>query len=517
MDANAFLKSARPAFLAGVSVASIGVILLPLRGMLPAPTVMLLYVPVVAAVARLTDLRVSALAAVVAFFTVDLLFVPPYYRLTVEPVSQWLGLLVFLAVALITGRQTSLLRQREEAAVARQRELELLNRASFRAASEESPQALAAFVVRQLAEVLGVERAALYTTAQPAAPLASAGRAVDADEGELVAWVFRQGKALGLPPGAVPLDQRPITAQADAALPGSPRHAAYVPLQTAEALEGVLVAVPSHPGEVTDAEARLLAALANLSAACLERLRLEDEASHAKAESEAERLKTTLVASVSHELKTPLAAATARVTGLLEGRAASDEGRVRTQLASVARELGRLDASIRDLLDVSRLESASWQQRLEPFDVREILGTVLAREPAELRERVRFVSADAVPEVSVDGPQFARALANVIENAFAYAPDATPVLVTLTPTPAGAVEIVVEDQGPGVPDAEKQHVFEKFFRGSSAAKMPHGSGLGLTIAGEILRMHGGTIRVEDAEPHGARFVIELPAAVEEAE
>ncbi|HEY3317154.1 MAG TPA: ATP-binding protein [Coriobacteriia bacterium] len=516
MDAKTVLAESRRYLLAVAAIVALGVVLLPARGLAPSTTFMLLFVPAVVAVARLTDVRVSAVAAVAAFLTLDFLFVPPYYTFTVSTLAEWVALAVFLGVALTTARQTDRLRQRQEAAVARRRELELLNRASFRAVSEDSPEALAAFVVGQVRDVLDAARAALYTGCG-SSPLLLAGDGppeCEPDESDLVTWVLREGKAIGLPPEAVPLDQRPVAVAAAVAVPGSTARGAYLPLQTTEVLEGVLVAVPSHPGAVTPAEARILAALANLSAACLERLRLEDVASHAKAVTEAERLKSTLVASVSHELKTPLAAATARVTGLLQGRTAADEGRVRTQLAAVVQDLGRLDASIRDLLDVSRLESASWEQRLEPFDVREILGTVLAREPADLRDHVRFEAADIVPEVLVDGAQLARALANLIENAFAYTPPDTPITVTLAETPGGEVEIAVEDRGPGVPDTEKPHVFEKFFRGSSAARAPHGSGLGLTIAAEIVRIHGGTMRVEDAKPQGARFVIVLPAAEE---
>jgi two-component system sensor histidine kinase KdpD len=332
------------------------------------------------------------------------------------------------------------------------------------------------------------------------------------DKGELVAWVRREGKAGGLPPESVPLDQRPISVPADGVRPGTAARGAYLPLHTNRSLEGVLVAVPSHPGGVAGVEARLLAALANLSASCLERQRLERAAADARALREAERLKDTLVSSVSHELKTPLAAATARVTGLLEEGALADPDRARRQLSSVESDLRTLDSSIGDLLDISRLESASWQPRLERLDVRELLGTVLARLPVEQRARVRFELADLVPDVCVDGPQLVRALANVVGNALAYSPVGSPVVVTVVQTREGGVEVAVKDSGPGIADAEKPRVFEKFFRGAASSSAPHGSGLGLTIAAEIVRSHGGAIRLEDARPQGARVVIVLRSA-----
>lgn len=517
MNSKAVLTTVRGYVLSVGAVLAIGLLLLPLRPLLPATAVMLLFVPVIVTISRLTDLRVAAVAAAVAFLTLDFLFVPPYYTFTVQPLSQWIGLLVFLAVALIVGQQTSRLRTRQVASVARQSELELVNRASFRVASEESPEAVAEFIVRQVTDVLGAARAALFTSAAGGAQLlAEAGTAAAApEEPALIGWVLREGKAIGFPPVPVPHDQRPVSVSADEALPGATVRGVYLPLQTAEGLEGVLVAVPSHAGPVNADEARLLAALANLSATCLERQRLEEEASHAEALREADRLKSTLVSSVSHELKTPLAAVNARVTGLLEEGDGCDAARVREELTAVVHDLGRLDSSIRDLLDVSRLESATWESRLERFDVAEILGTVIARLPASQRQRVRSDVADLVPDVCVDFTQLARALTNLIENALAYsAPDA-PVRVVLTKTLAGEVEIAVEDRGQGITDEEKDRVFEKFYRGEAAASEPGGSGLGLTIAREIVRGLGGTIHAEDASPHGARLVVVLPACDEE--
>jgi two-component system sensor histidine kinase KdpD len=420
MNARDSFLAIRDYALAVAAVVAIGIVLLPLRALPPAPTVMLLFVPVIVAVSRITDVRVSVVAAVAAFLVLDLLYTPPYYRLSVEPVAAWLALVVFLAVALIIGQQTVRLRQREETAVARQRELELLNRSSFRAASADSPGALASFVVAQATDILGTLRTALYSAEDGGGRLLAEGGTMSRqpDEAEIVSWVLREGKAVGLPADAVPVDQRPVSVPVDAVRPSTTDRGTYLPLQTADGIEGVLLAVPSHPGPLRGPEARLLAALANLSAASLARQRLDEEASHAQALLEADRLKTTLVSSVSHELKTPLAAATARVTALLEPGAADDAAHVREELAAVARDLGRLDSSIGDLLDVSRLESASWEPRVEPFDVREILGTVVSRLAAPSRDRVRFDVADIVPDVLVDGVQLTRAMTNVIENSY---------------------------------------------------------------------------------------------------
>jgi two-component system sensor histidine kinase KdpD len=258
----------------------------------------------------------------------------------------------------------------------------------------------------------------------------------------------------------------------------------------------------------------LLAAVANLAASSIERQYLEEQASHAEALREADRLKSTLVSSVSHELKTPLAAATARVTGLIEEGDGCDAARVQEELADIAEDLDRLNDSIGDLLDFSRLESDAWEPRFELYDLPDILGTVLARLSTAQRNRLRFELAEDLPELRADFAQLARALSNLVENALLYSPGTSIVIVGARVLDR-ALELWVEDRGPGVPGSEKPYVFEKFYRGGVSTTVPSGTGLGLAITREIVRTHGGTIRVEDADPHGARFVMTIPIETEE--
>lgn len=501
------------------AVALATALFLPFRGVLQTTVFMLLYVPVIIGVARLIGVRASATAAVLAFLALDLLFVPPYYRLTVASLPEWLGLLVFLIVALVSGQQTGQLRTRERAAIRRQEELSLLNRLAFRIASEKSVSAIAEFIVGQVTDVLGAKRAALYArgsgTSTPQC-LAQAGLLQPSSgEAALVGWVLRTSKAVGMPSAeGVPYDQRLVSVEASEAIPGVVADGLFLPLQTSTGLEGVLFAEPAAPTGSSSDDARLLAAVANLAATSLERQRLEGEAAHAEALREADRLKTTLVSSVSHELKTPLAAATARVTGLVDEGDSCDAARVHEELIAVSEDLMRLNDSIGDLLDLSRLESDAWQPRFEAHDLRDILGTVLARLSATQRDRVRFKLAEELPDVRADFAQLARALSNLVENALIYSPAGTMVTVGARPH-RETVELWVIDSGPGVPDAEKPRVFEKFYRGSASASAPSGTGLGLAIAREIVRTHGGTLRVEDAEPHGARFILTIPSTAEE--
>lgn len=493
-------------------------VLIPFRAQLSPVQIMLLYVPVIVAVARATGVRPSALAAVASFAAVDLLFVPPYYVFTVDSPADWLTLVVFLAVALVAGVQAGRVRESEKGAVRQQEETALLFRLSSRLVTRDSTQGTASLIVSEIVSVAGASRSALYGRGEEGRPrlIAEAGApaASPADESALVEWVLRNDKAVALPSlSEVPADLRPAVVPADEAAPGIVADGAFVPLQSPMSLEGVLYARAADGSGFPPSGVRQLLAVANLAAAFLERQRLEGEASHTAALRESDRLKSTLVSSVSHELKTPLAAVTARVTGLIEEGEGCDAARVRSELGMVAEDLGRLESSIRDLLDLSRLESDSWRPRPEAYGIGEILGTVMSRLPAGQQQRVRFDVPDELPEIRVDFSQWARALSNLVENALAYGPADGPVTVGARVLGHEAI-VWVEDGGPGVPDDEKDEVFEKFFRGSAASAVPGGTGLGLAITREIVRTHGGRVWVEDAEPRGARFIVALPLGEE---
>jgi two-component system sensor histidine kinase KdpD len=496
-----------------VSVAAVTAVLLPFRFFLGPSQVMLFYVPLVLWVALTTGPGASATGAIAAALAIDLLFVPPHYSLSVSSPGDWLTLALFLGVTLVAGVQAGRLRERERAALQRQREIALLNRLSSRLVSEDSVDAMASFIVREVVSVLRAERAALYlsTPEGSADPLAQAGAPEPGrSERDFADWVVRNDKAIALPAFEdTPYDLRPVTVGADEALPGVAADGVFVPLQAPEGLEGVLYSRPLEGIGPHAGGTRQLLAVANLAAVFLEHRRLEETAASAAATRESDRLKSTLVSSVSHELKTPLAAVTARVTGLLDEGETADPARVRSELVAVTEDLGRLDSSIRDLLDVSRLESDAWRPRPDLYDLGEVLGTVAARLPVGQRDRVVFDVPSDLPQVEVDFNQWARAISNLVENALAYTPASAPVTVGAK-VAAGEVLLWVEDSGSGVPDEEKAQVFEKFYRGSVSGLSPAGTGLGLAIVREIVRSHGGHVWVEDAKTFGARFVMSLP-------
>jgi two-component system, OmpR family, sensor histidine kinase KdpD len=245
--------------------------------------------------------------------------------------------------------------------------------------------------------------------------------------------------------------------------------------------------------------------------------RLQAAATQAEALREADRLKSSLLSSVSHELKTPLAALTATVSNLLEKDVAWDEQNVRDELQAILADVRRLTNSINALLDLSRLEAHTWEPQRDEYDLSDIVAESLDTLTPAQRQRVTVALPDDLPPLDVDHAQWVRVVTNLVENAVLYSGADARVRVEARVDGSGTTTLCVEDDGPGIAPGELEAVFDKFFRGSAAhADAPSGTGLGLAIAREIVRAHGGTIAAQPVTPHGARFVVTLPAHTEPA-
>ena len=455
----------------------------------------LLYLLIVVLVAGASGTGPAVLAAMLGFLAWNFFFLPPYHTFVIGDPKDWLSLVVFLAVGIVMGIQTGRMRDREARAVAREKETAVLNRLTSGLVSEASTEMMATSVLGEIVDVLRASAATLFvaeggalTTFCETPPC----EVPDPDVAAAAAWVFAHDSALG---------------QVDAESAGG----VYLPLRGASGVTGVLGVGMRTDGRAYDAdEARLLASLANVIAAFLERQRLQAAASAAEASREADLLKSSLLSSVSHELKTPLAALTATVSNLLENDIPWNEKSVRDELRSIVSDVTRLNNSIGALLDLSRLEAHAWEPRREPYELADIIAASLDALPAHERGRITVSLPDELPPIDVDFVQWARVLQNLLENAVVYARGVAPIRVGARRSDDG-IEMWVEDEGPGIPGDEHEAVFEKFFRGSQTdTRAPSGTGLGLAIAREIVLAHGGGIHIENVAPHGARFVISLP-------
>jgi len=479
------------------------------RGILGKDVVALLFVPIIIATAGLTGRRGWWFTPVLSFLSLDYFFTPPIYSLHVADPHDWLLLGIFLVVGLVSSLEVGRLHERTREATGRQHDLLVLNRLSRNLVSEASAEEMASLI--GLAVRDSAERILLMVSASGTQEDLRPVDGVPSDvEMDVARWVFTNGRAVGLPTASSvePADEPwPISTRWPAGLSG-PCRGLYLPLQSSVGRpQGVLLFdTPPSPPPTGD-QVRLFVSMANLAAAFLERAQLQAKETALASLEEADRLKSSFISAVSHDIKTPLAAAKARVTGLLEDDIQCDDRLQRQELTAVATNLDRLDITIGDLMDLSRLESDAWRPRPEPHEVGEILSTMLSHLPQGSRERVSVRLPGTASPVTVDFKQLERALRNLVENALTYSDG--DVVVTVEMEPA-EMTVTVEDRGPGIPLAEREHVFEPFFRGSTGRGAASGTGLGLAITREIVHAHDGGIRIEDGEPWGTRFVISLP-------
>lgn len=479
----------------------------------------LLYLPIIVLVASTSGARPALVAALLAFLAWNFFFLPPYHTLAVTDPKDWLSLFVFLLVGIAMGLQTGRMRWRESEAIAREQEAKSLNRFSSHLVSQTTTAGMAEMLLSEVSKATDAAATALFLPDESGTLLCSRSLPVPPEELDpavsgLALWVYEQAKAIGLPTirshTGTPPEGWPVSVKHADTPFGESRLDIVLPLQTASRMEGVLYVGPKRNGaEYTIHDARLLVSIANQAASFLDRRRLQHIATQAEALREADVLKSAFVSSVSHELKTPLASVTATVTSLLEGDVEWDSATLRRELGAVSEDLGRLNDSIGSLFDLARLEANAWLPQRDWYELGEILSTAVSRVPQKQRARISFDLPDYLPLIRVDFAQWARALQNLLENALAYSGSDQTVCVGAS-ADWNEVRIWVEDQGPGIAPEEQAHIFDKFYRGKASARVPSGTGLGLAITREIVRSHGGGIRVEDVQPHGARFVITLP-------
>jgi two-component system sensor histidine kinase KdpD len=274
----------------------------------------------------------------------------------------------------------------------------------------------------------------------------------------------------------------------------------------------VLAVLPCNKRRVLLPEQRhLLETFAGQTALAIERTQLAEAAEAARVSAETESLRNTLLASISHDLRTPLAVITGASTALADPALKIDpEARsfLARTIASRARDMSEL---VSNVLDLMRFDSGHVPLHRQWETLDDLAGIALGRvEPRLGTRRVSVELPADLPPVYVDAVLFTQVLVNLLENAAKHTPDGTEVRITGDASD-GQVTVVVEDDGPGLPPGDPDGLFAKFQRGRSEGDVP-GAGLGLAICRAIVRAHGGRISAANREGGGARFMITLPAA-----
>ena len=444
---------------------------------------MLLLLGVVAA-ASWTRLGPALLASVLSIAFFDFLFVPPYYTFAVRNTDYVLTFGVMLAVAVAMSRLTG--RVREEAADARERERRTT--AAFalsRELADAPPERLVPIGLAQVRDAIGIEPAMI--------PPEGVGGLDGIAVRIAAAWALEHGLSAGA--------GTRHCADADALV---------VPVRTAASRMGVLVFDAPTPRDTPSRSARLTAeAMADQLAVALERAGLASEHDRARAEVEAERLRTALLSSLSHDLRTPLAGIEGAASSLLQG-ADTLPAPVRRDLAdAIVEESRRMTRLVANLLDMVRVEAGALAVRKEWQPLEEALGVALLRVEDRLADHpVETRLPEDLPLVPIDGLLIEQVFINLLENAVKYTPACTPVVIGAEATPGGVI-VSVSDRGPGIPAGSEQDVFRKFYRAGTRDGATGGSGLGLTICRGIIQAHGGRIWAEQGTG-GATFRFFLP-------
>jgi two-component system sensor histidine kinase KdpD len=457
----------------------------------------------------------ATFASALSVAAFDFCFVPPYFRLTVADATHVVTFAIMLLVGLVVSGLTERVRQQAAAARQRAQRTGVLYALTRELAGSVDLAQLADVAVRHIVAVFDGNAVVLLgdgANGLTAIPVASAALEIDEPERRAATWALSHGEAAGLE---------------TATLPGA--RALYLPLRSASRTLGLLGIRPADPERLRDPEQRqMLEALCQPVAMALERVVLAGEAEAAHRRAEREEVLSSLLSSVSHDLRTPLAAMTGAASTLLEHETTADVRR--DLLQTIFEEADRMNRLVGNLLDMTRLETGGLRLHKEWTPLEELIGAALNRLDALLRGRdVRVRLPADLPLLPVDNPLIVQAFVNLLENAAKYTPTGGPIEIDARAVPradaagqglstdpegastlhAGSVEVAVSDRGPGLPSGTEERIFDKFFRARSEGSPP-GTGLGLAIVRGIVKAHGGSIVAENRPGGGTVFRMVLP-------
>jgi two-component system sensor histidine kinase KdpD len=421
---------------------------------------MLLFLSLTVTAALLGGLLPALASAAFGSLLLNYFFAPPLHRLTVSDPKNILAIAIFFGVAVAVASVVDLAARRTHQAARLRAESEIL---SFLAGSVLRGETSLEALLERVRETFGMESAAVLE------------RTSDVDP-----WTCA-GSAGPHPPG------RPEDADVD------------VPVSAHLAL--------ALSGRVLLAEdRRVLAAFAAQAAVVLDRRRLQFEADRARTLAEGNRIRTALLAAVSHDLRTPLAGIKASVSSLRSDEVEWSEQDRAELLEGIEDGADRLDNLVGNLLDMSRLQTGTVTALIREVDLDEVVPMALGGVP---EDSVRLEIPETLPMVAVDAGLLERSVANLVENAVKYSPPGEPVRV-FAGALADRVEVRVVDRGPGVPDEAKDRIFAPFQRHGDAPRGT-GVGLGLAVARGFAEAVGGALHAEDTPGGGLTMVLTLRA------
>ena len=457
----------------------------------------LVFLTTIVAIAVRFGLLPSLLASVASALAYNFFFLPPIYTLTITDPSNLVAFGFFTLVAIIVSSVAARARTQAVAATDRARVTESLYSFSRKLAGAGTVDDVLWATAYQTALMLKV-RVMLLLPENGSIALKAAYPPEDIlDDADLAAakWAWENDRAAG---------------RGSDTLPGARR--LFLPMRTGRGAIGVMGIDSDKPGPLlTPDQRRLVDALRDQGALAIERVRLVEDMDRVERAAETERLRSALLTSISHDLRTPLAAVLGAAGTLRDiGQKLSDAEKA-DLLATIIDESERLNRFIANLLDMTKLESGAVSPNVTLHDIGEIVGSALRRASRILSHHdVELELAPDLPMLELDAVLFEQVLFNLLDNAAKYAPADTTIRIQSWRT-AESVCLRVLDEGSGIPAGDLDHIFDKFYRAQKTDQVRAGTGLGLAISrGFVEAMHGTIVAANRTDRSGAAFTISLP-------
>jgi two-component system sensor histidine kinase KdpD len=479
-----------------------------LQDALGVPNPSAVYLVAVVATAIVSGTAGAIATAVAAFVLYNFFFTEPRYTLSMHEPGVWLSVVLLLFVGVVVGQLTALQRSRAELARRREREARALFGVSHGLAMRESIDAVLPLIAHELQADTHMERVwiSLGAGERP-----GAGEPTDAGAGSPQGGALTQLRRNS--DGALEwVRVHPPTGRAR----GASEHETFrVPIESAGQSLGSIWALRKREiGLPESDETRLLAAASDQLGQAVAHDRMAADSRAAEVAYESDALKSALLQSVSHDLRTPLATIRA-AAGTLRAENLPTETARRESVDAIEREVEYLNRLVTNLLDLSRIEAGAIRANVEPFEIDDVVGATIER----LAPRFDGRPLDYVPgrEVVAADPVFLdAALTNVIENALRHTSSGTRIRVS-TGVVDGVARLTVDDGGTGVPEELLPRLFEKFYRVPGSRASRHGTGIGLAVVHGLVEAMGGHVAARRSELGGLAIDIDLPLAQVPAE
>ena len=464
------------------SLGTIGAITLLCFHLVPvnATTAGFSYLIAILLIATAWGLLEAMVASVTAVLCFNYFFFPPIGTFTIAEPRNWVALFAFLATSIIASQLSARAKRQALEATGRREETERLYALSRAILLTEAQRRAPKEYTKEIAQIFDLSSVALYECDTDAIYSAGPSDLPNAEE------KLREAAMLGT-----------LFRDEPSGITITPIH-----------LGGQPIASLAISGHVLSDSA--LQAIANLVAIGLEKVRGQEAASQAEVAHRSEELKSTMLDAIAHEFKTPLTSIKAAASALLlDATKSTDQQR---ELATIVNEeADRMARLVTEAIQMARIEAGEIQLNKALWAMPGLLSKAIERLRLLTEDRTIDVQTDPdLPVIEADAELLELAIRQVIDNALKYSPPASAIRVRMSAIENGIV-IKIQDKGAGIPEVDQPHVFEKFYRGSNIRSKLAGSGMGLAVARQIARAHGGDIQLATSSEKGSEFVISLPA------